>query len=113
MDTAEEAYLRVDIPCGSPSCPTCAPTSPALPPAPRHLAVPDAAALRGCLDVWELAQVEGAVLLSSELKQVRRAWRRAFDRPSYCSTEERWDGGKGAPRSIGMQQWVPGPAAAM
>lgn len=76
VDTAEEAYLRLDIPCGSPTCPACAPTLPALPPAPRHLVLPDGAALRECLEVWELAQVEGVVMLSSELRQVSRgrAW---------------------------------------
>ncbi|KAL4433810.1 hypothetical protein ABPG75_000251 [Micractinium tetrahymenae] len=70
VDTAEEAYLRVDIACGSPACQACPPTAPALPPAPRHLVLPDAAALKECLEVWELSLVEGTVLLSSELRQL-------------------------------------------
>lgn len=90
VDTAEEAYLRVDIPCGSPACPVCAPTSPALLPSPRHLVLPDSAALKECLEVWELAQVEGLVLLSSELRQV---------------------GGGGAPRGLFNKSWTPRPVA--
>ena len=70
MDTAEEAYVRCDVACGSPACRSCAPTSPALPAAPRHLLLPDAATLVGCLELFELPEVEGAVLLSSVLREV-------------------------------------------
>lgn len=70
-DRAEEAYLRLDIPCGSPSCAACPPTSPALPAQPAHLALPDASALAGWLEVFELAEVSGVVLLSSVLRQLR------------------------------------------
>lgn len=70
-DRAEEAYLRLDIPCGSPACAACPSTSPALPPQPAHLALPDAAALATWLEVFELAEVSGVVLLSSVLRQLR------------------------------------------
>ena len=71
LDTAEEAYLRLDIACGSPSCALCAPTLPALAPAPAHLLLPDAAVLAECLEVFELPQLENVVLLSSVVRQVR------------------------------------------
>ena len=90
MDTAEEAYLRVDIPCGAgAACAACPPTAPALAllePAdaavggggagapPPHLLLPDAAALAECLEVLELPQLRNAVLLSSELRQVGWGW---------------------------------------
>jgi hypothetical protein len=70
LDTAEEAYLRVDIPCGSPACSACSPTLPALGAAPRHLVLPDAAVLGEFLEVFELPDVEDVVLLSSVLRQV-------------------------------------------
>ena len=63
-DTAEEAYLRVDIPCGcGAACAACPPTLPALAlpgggggggegsPRQAHLLLPDAAALLECLEV--------------------------------------------------------------
>ena len=75
-DTAEEAYLRLDIPCGSPDCVACPPTSPALAPSPQHLLLPDASVLAGCLEVFELPEVENLVLLTSVVRQVGWGWRR-------------------------------------
>lgn len=91
VDTAEEAYLRVDIPCGAGAvCAACPPTAPALalldgPLAlgafaaadgaaqapPPHLLLPDAGTLLECLEVFELPQMSNVVLLASELHQAR------------------------------------------
>lgn len=86
-DTGEEAYLRVDIPCGcGTACAACPPTLPALAlqgggsssgsgraesgPRQAHLLMPDAAALLDSLEVLELPEVENVVLLTSEVRQV-------------------------------------------
>ncbi|PRW57734.1 DIS3-like exonuclease 1 [Chlorella sorokiniana] len=85
-DTGEEAYLRVDIPCGCGTvCAACPPTLPALTlasigggscssaesgPRQAHLLLPDAAALRDCLEVLELPEVQNVVLLTSEVRQL-------------------------------------------
>lgn len=82
-DTGEEAYLRVDIPCGcGTACAACPPTLPALTlasggggiagsgPRQAHLLMPDAATLLDCLEVLELPEVENVVLLTSEVRQV-------------------------------------------
>lgn len=86
-DTGEEAYLRVDIPCGcGAACAACPPTLPALAlqggggssgsgraesgPRQAHLLMPDAAALLDSLEVLELPEVENVVLLTSEVRQV-------------------------------------------
>ncbi|KAI7844065.1 hypothetical protein COHA_002209 [Chlorella ohadii] len=90
-DTGEEAYLRVDIPCGCGSaCAACPPTLPALAlgggsggggggggggsaesgPRQEHLLMPDATALLDCLEVLELPEVENVVLLTSEVRQL-------------------------------------------
>lgn len=72
-DTAEEAYLRVDIPCGAgPACAACPPTSPALALAAAggvgagagaglrpHLVLPDAAVLLECLEVRPCLAMQG------------------------------------------------------
>ena len=80
VDTADEAYLRVDIACGAgAACRACPLTDPALAllgggstaaQAPSHLLLPDAATLLECLEVFELPQLSNAVLLTSELRQV-------------------------------------------
>lgn len=49
----------------------CPRTSPALPANASHLLMPDASALATYLEVFELAEVKGLVLLSSVMRQVR------------------------------------------
>lgn len=88
----QEAYLRDDILCGSPACRVCALVAPPLPenashylvmhtlefgrdpPSLRHLPpplgqIPDCDSLRSYVEILELPQVTGIIILTSVLSQ--------------------------------------------
>jgi DIS3-like exonuclease 1 len=68
---AEEAYLREDVACGSRACATCCAAAPCrLAPQTDHLVVPDAATLEALLEVFELPEMRGFVMLTSVLREV-------------------------------------------
>ena len=69
-DQAVEAYLREDVPCGSPSCSLCSHTMPSLPKAMTHLLIPDASTLESYLEIFQLPEMHGVVYTNSAVKQV-------------------------------------------
>eukprot|EP00887_Chlorella_sp_A99_P003744 scaffold7.g3744.t1 len=66
---AEDAYLRVDVACGLEDCPCCPPTAPAVPRGTLHLLLPDADALSTFLEIFELPDVHGLIVLTSVTRQ--------------------------------------------
>lgn len=66
-----EAYLRIDLRCGSPDCRHCPPSkAPHLPAGVSHIAIPNADVLDAWLEVFELPALSGFVVLSSVLRKV-------------------------------------------
>lgn len=70
VELAVEAYLRLDLLCGSPECTACPGKRPQLPCHARHYIIPDADALEDCLAVFELPDFSGFILLTSVLQKV-------------------------------------------
>ena len=71
VDNAVESYLRDDIDCGSPECRTCPHARASrLPEGAAHYVVPDATTLIELLEVFELPDVGGVILLTSVLRKV-------------------------------------------
>eukprot|EP00899_Mesostigma_viride_P029013 jgi/Mesvir1/9297/Mv04474-RA.1 len=66
-----ERYLRDDIPCGSSLCDTCPANSGTLSSSATHYMMPDAASILDWMEVWELTEITGAVLLASVLAEVQ------------------------------------------
>lgn len=69
VSVAVEAYLRSDLSCGSPECRACPAKTPGLPQHAGHYVIPDAEALEDCLDVFELPDLSGFILLTTVLNK--------------------------------------------
>ncbi len=70
VKVAVEAYLRTDLLCGSPECSSCLVKTLGLPPQSSHYLVPDSQALEDYLDVFELPDFTGFIILTSVLCKV-------------------------------------------
>ena len=70
IGTAVEAYLRSDLLCGSPECSNCRAKTPGLPTESSHYLIPDSQALEDFLDVFELPDFTGFIILTSVLRKV-------------------------------------------
>lgn len=70
VDKIEEAYLRTDIACGVPFCKECHMKYQHLPSSASHYVIPTARALQEVLEIVELPEFEGCIILTSVLKEV-------------------------------------------
>ena len=70
VEVAAEAYLRSDLRCGSPECSTCLPKAPCLPAQINHYVMPDSQTLEDFLDIFELPDFTGFIILTSVLREV-------------------------------------------
>ena len=70
IGVAVEAYLRSDLRCGSQDCETCPAKTLGLPAQATHYVIPDSQALEDFLDVFELPDFTGFIILTSVLRKV-------------------------------------------